>query len=138
MAGSGKSCNPKYVGQEQCLARVIQDIRQGAARQHVDAVLIYEVFGKGETNNNPLAITKLAIIGYWLPTEKPTPGSPSRRFEGAFSASLWIPVRRLGIGGRHLRRVADKHLVLGYARGADRQNSFAQSSGFAVKLIGRF
>lgn len=69
MAGSGQNCNPEYVGHQHCLSKVIQDIRQGAARQHVDAVLIYEVFGKGETSNNPLAITKLAIIGYWLPTE---------------------------------------------------------------------
>lgn len=51
------------------LARVVRDIRLGAARQHLDAVLIYETFGTSSEASNPLAVTKLALIGFFLPTE---------------------------------------------------------------------
>lgn len=51
------------------LARVVREIRLGAARQHLDAVLIYETFGTSEETSNPLAVTKLALIGFFLPTE---------------------------------------------------------------------
>ncbi|MEQ9607937.1 MAG: hypothetical protein RLN99_09750 [Kiloniellaceae bacterium] len=51
------------------LARVVREIRLGAARQHLDAVLIYEAFGSSEESSNPLAVTKLALIGFFLPTE---------------------------------------------------------------------
>ena len=51
------------------LAEVVREIRLGAARQHLDAVLIYETFGTSEATDNALAITKLAIIGFFLPTE---------------------------------------------------------------------
>ncbi len=51
------------------LAETVRRIRLGAARQHVDAVLIYETFGRSEESSNPLAVTKLALIGFFLPTE---------------------------------------------------------------------
>lgn len=51
------------------LAQVVREIRLGAARQHLDAVLIYETFGTSEETSNPLAVTKLALIGFFLPTE---------------------------------------------------------------------
>lgn len=51
------------------LARVVREVRLGAARQHLDAVLIYETFGRSEESSNPLALTKLALIGFFLPTE---------------------------------------------------------------------
>lgn len=51
------------------LARVVRQVRLGAARQHLDAVLIYEAFGSSEESSNPLAVTKLALIGFFLPTE---------------------------------------------------------------------
>ena len=41
-------------------------IRLGAARQHVDAVLIYEVFANSERSSNPLAVTKIALVGFFL------------------------------------------------------------------------
>ena len=52
-----------------CVRETIQMIRLGGARQHLDAVLIYESFGKSQDRSNPLAITKLALIGFFLPTE---------------------------------------------------------------------
>jgi len=51
------------------LAEVVREVRLGAARQHLDAVLIYETFGRAEETSNPLAITKIALIGFFLPTE---------------------------------------------------------------------
>lgn len=51
------------------LAKVVRQVRLGAARQHLDAVLIYETFGRSEESSNPLAVTKLALIGFFLPTE---------------------------------------------------------------------
>src|SRR5512138_76135 len=63
------------------LARVVREIRLGAARQHLDAVLIYETFGRSEESSNPLALTKLALIGFFLPTE-------SVKAEGAAQAVL--------------------------------------------------
>ena len=39
------------------------------ARQHLDAVLLYETYSTSEIKSNPLAITKLALIGFFLPTE---------------------------------------------------------------------
>jgi hypothetical protein len=49
---------------------LINDIRVGAARQHVDAVLIYETAGKSENTSTPFAVTKLLLVGFWLaPTQ---------------------------------------------------------------------
>jgi hypothetical protein len=63
---AGAQCSIDYGG---CVRNAIQDIRLGAARQHVDAVLIYEVFGTAESSSNLLSVTKLALIGFFLPTE---------------------------------------------------------------------
>ena len=49
---------------------VINQIRLGSARQHLDAVLIYEVASKSEYHDNLLEIGNLTIIGsYVLPSE---------------------------------------------------------------------
>ena len=63
------------------LSEVVRQVRLGAARQHLDAVLIYETFGRSEESSNPLALTKLALIGFFLPTE-------SVEAEGAAQAVL--------------------------------------------------
>ena len=50
---------------------VIQKIRFGAARQHLDVVLIYEVYSKSDMDRNILAITDLTIVaGYFMPSRK--------------------------------------------------------------------
>lgn len=53
----------------ECLRQTVQAIRLGAARQHVDVALIYEAFSNSQDSSNPLAITKLALVGFFLPTE---------------------------------------------------------------------
>ena len=45
---------------------VMNKIRLGAARQHLDAVLIYETYAKTENDSNFLSITELTIIGAFI------------------------------------------------------------------------
>jgi len=47
----------------QGLVEIVQAIRIGAARQHVDAVLIYEIGVSSSNDFNPLAIADVTIIG---------------------------------------------------------------------------
>lgn len=50
--------------------RTVRKIRLGAARQHVDAVLIYEVVGKSASRSNPLAIANIALLPmFFMPSE---------------------------------------------------------------------
>lgn len=61
-------------------------IRLGAARQHMDAVLIYEVAGSRRDTGTPLSLLDLTIIGNFV--------IPSRRLEGrATAAAMLIDVR---------------------------------------------
>jgi len=55
------------------LAEIVGTIRVTAARQHLDAVLIYEVYGKSDVDTNLLQIADLSIIGaFLLPSRKVT------------------------------------------------------------------
>ena len=48
----------------------INKVRLGAARQHLDAVLVYEVYSRSSSKSNILAIANLTIIGgYILPSK---------------------------------------------------------------------
>ncbi|MEX0923552.1 MAG: hypothetical protein WDZ84_12320 [Rhodovibrionaceae bacterium] len=53
-----------------CLGKTIQALRTGAARQHVDVVLIYEGVAWSESENNPLSLVNWTIIGLWLAPSK--------------------------------------------------------------------
>lgn len=49
---------------------VVNKIRLGAARQHMDAVLIYEVYSREQSDSNLLSVADLTIIGaYLLPSK---------------------------------------------------------------------
>jgi len=50
----------------------MNEIRLGAARQHLDAVLVYEIYTKTDTNSNILSIGDLTIIGGFLLPSKTT------------------------------------------------------------------
>ena len=68
------------------LHRVIEKIRLGAARQHLDAVLVYEVYGKSEQEGNLIGALNFTIIGaFMLPGE-------SIRAKG-FASALLVDVR---------------------------------------------
>lgn len=70
----------------QTLKDVIAKIRLGAARQHLDVVLIYEVYGKSSRSSNLLSLMDLTIIGAYL-----SPGQ-SLKAEG-YAKALLLDVR---------------------------------------------
>ena len=52
---------------------VVNEIRLGAARQHIDAVLVYEVHERMSSESNILAIANISVIGgFLLPTTNVT------------------------------------------------------------------
>lgn len=58
-------------GYSQNVGNTIDAIRLGAARQHLDAVLVYEVISKDSTHSNLLTIANASIIGgYILPSKQ--------------------------------------------------------------------
>ncbi|WP_353572473.1 hypothetical protein [Candidatus Albibeggiatoa sp. nov. BB20] len=50
----------------QSLHDVIRKIRLGAARQHLDVVLLYEVYGKSQHSSNLLSLMDLTIVGAYI------------------------------------------------------------------------
>ncbi|MEI6730803.1 MAG: hypothetical protein WCL30_06040 [Pseudomonadota bacterium] len=68
-----------------CVSKVVDDIRVGSARQHLDAVFIYEVYDLTESDNNILAIADLTIIGGFI--------LPSRHVEAkGFANAILIDI----------------------------------------------
>ena len=48
------------------MRRAVDALRLGAARQHMDAILVYEVFGTEDARANPLAVGDLTLLGAFL------------------------------------------------------------------------
>ncbi len=62
-----------HKGYDHRITNVMNEIRLGAARQHLDAVLIYEVYSRENSDSNLLSIGNLTIIGaYLLPSKAVT------------------------------------------------------------------
>jgi hypothetical protein len=100
--------------------RTMEKIRLGAARQHLDAVLVYEVYGKSDQTGNPLALLNLTIIGaYILPGE-------SIHADG-FASALLLDVRN-GYPYGTARKVVDRDTVAPSAGSYDRRRSIMQST----------
>jgi len=58
---------------DSAIIQTVRMIRFGAARQHVDAVLIYEVYADSDVETNVLSVTKLVLIGFFMaPSEEIT------------------------------------------------------------------
>jgi len=54
-------------------SEIVRKIRMGAARQHLDAVFIYEVFSETSERTLPSAVANWTIIGaYFVPSEEST------------------------------------------------------------------
>jgi hypothetical protein len=65
---------------------IIRKIRLAAARQHLDVVLLYEVYGKTSRASNPLSVMDLTIIGAYL--------SPGQSLEAeGYAKALLLDVR---------------------------------------------
>lgn len=72
-AGSVSNAATKRNRWDGNVEETVRAIRFGAARQHVDAVLIYEVYADSDVETNVLAVTKLILIGYFMaPSEEIT------------------------------------------------------------------
>lgn len=66
--------------------RTMEKIRLGAARQHMDAVLVYEVYGKSETSANILSGLDFTLIGAFI--------LPGEDIEAVgFASALLVDVR---------------------------------------------
>ncbi|MEM8826249.1 MAG: hypothetical protein AAGD40_04920 [Pseudomonadota bacterium] len=101
----------------------IQRIRLGAARQHVDAVFVYEVFTKSERKGTPLLsnILDATIIGGLL--------VPNRQVGiEAFAQTALIDVRNGYIYGQ-ARGSADAAFITTSAGGFDRTRRRAEDAG---------
>jgi hypothetical protein len=62
--------NEQPASRETGTRRTIEEIRLAAARQHLDAVLVYEVDGTADAAGNPLSLAEWTLIGaFVLPTE---------------------------------------------------------------------
>ena len=96
-------------------AELIADIRRGAARQHLDYVLVYELSGDFSQSTNVLSAADLTVLGYFL--------LPSRevKIRGAANAIL-LDVRNGYPYGTAAAAVEDSDLARGssaYERGRD-------------------
>lgn len=68
------------------IKEIIRKIRLAAARQHLDVVLLYEVYGKTSRSSNPLSVMDLTIIGAYL--------SPGQSLEAeGYAKALLLDVR---------------------------------------------
>lgn len=86
------------------LADTVRKLRLGAARQHVDAVLVYEVAGHADDSSTLLSAADLSIVGMFV--------VPSRHLKAeGFAAALLLDVRNGYPYGTASARADDQNLV---------------------------
>ena len=86
------------------LADTIRKLRLGAARQHADIVLIYEVAGTSKDNATFLSAADLSIVGMFI--------VPSRHLKAeGFASALLLDVRNGYPYGTATARADDQNLV---------------------------
>lgn len=74
------------VSHEERLHEIIRTLRLGAARQHLDVVYIYEVYGSSRSYVTPAYIANITVIGAYL--------LPGRRIKAkGFASGLLLDVR---------------------------------------------
>ena len=112
------------------VAETVRKLRLGAARQHIDAMLVYEVAGHANDNNSPLSVADLTIIGMFV--------VPSRHLKAeGFASALLIDVRNGYPYGTATERASDQNLVPNVgstAKTGDLLRDVRTSA--AVKLVG--
>lgn len=86
------------------LADTIRKLRLGAARQHADLVLVYEVAGTGKDNATFLSAADLSIVGMFI--------VPSRHLKAeGIASALLLDVRNGYPYGTATARADDQNLV---------------------------
>jgi hypothetical protein len=111
------------------LHRTMEKIRLGAARQHLDAVLVYEVYGSSEQSGNLLSALNVTIIGAFM-----LPGEDVHA-EG-FASALLVDVRN-GYPYGTARHVVERDTITPSAGSYDESRSELRSamSEAAVGLV---
>jgi hypothetical protein len=104
--------------------RVVQQIRLGAARQHVDYVLVYEVLGDSRDDLTPLSVLDLSIVGMFL--------VPSRSLEATSSANAILIDVRNGYPYGTARGTAEDSRLSPNAGSTDRRRALFQRTKTAA------
>ncbi|MDO8288128.1 MAG: hypothetical protein Q7T44_02810 [Parvibaculum sp.] len=94
-------------------AMVMRQIRLGAARQHLDAVLVYETYSSSDEKSNLLEIANLTIIGgFILPSQQVT-------LEGYGTAMLIDVMSGYPYGAIEATVPKERHLASAWGWGND-------------------
>jgi hypothetical protein len=104
--------------------RVVQQIRVGAARQHVDYVLVYEVLGDSSDELTPLSVVDLSIVGAFL--------IPSRALEATSTANAILIDVRNGYPYGTARAAAEDSRLSPNAGSTDRRRNLFQRTKVAA------
>lgn len=129
-SAAGSATGDKRDAYQNRLERTVREIRLGAARQHVDAVLVYEVRGQQSNQMTPLSVADLTLIGaYVLPTR-------SIHAKG-FATALLVDVRN-GYPYGFVDPVVEEDSTLRPAVGSDdraREMGESMKTAAALKLV---
>lgn len=100
---SSERSRTQYYGHRD-LGDTIRKLRLGAARQHVDFAVVYEVAGTTKDNASVLSVADLSIIGMFI--------VPSRHLKAeGFASALLLDVRNGYPYGTATARADDQNLV---------------------------
>lgn len=106
--------------------KVIEDIRKGAARQHLDYVIAYEVTSFADTQQNGLSLADLTVIGLFV--------VPSRSIDVEASASAIMLDVRNGYPYATLTGFAEKGGISTSSTQRARRNELVNSAEDAALL----
>ena len=107
-------------GPAQTTRHIVDDIRKGAARQHLDYVLIYEVDNRHEQRSNALRVTDLTVLGLFV--------MPSRKVEIESTASAILIDVRNGYPYGTATSFADKDGTSTFAGRNSKQSKLADKA----------
>jgi hypothetical protein len=105
---------------------VINDIRRGAARQHIDYVLSYEVINQKTMTSNALSIADISIIGLFV--------LPSRDVKVVATANAILLDVRNGYPYGTAGAVADETSVARVFYSGDEARNMSDKANFAAVL----
>jgi len=119
------------VGTPQYVTRVVDNVRLAAARQHVDVVLMYEVFGKSKAEKNILSVADITVIGAFL--------LPGRTIDAVGHASALLVDVRNGYPYLTTSATVDQKGLVRAVAGSEGKKAYREraKSSAAVELVDR-